>query len=292
MLTEIKGKVTVIILNYNGKKYLKKCIESIQRQTYRNHSVLIVDNGSDDDSVNYLSRQYPQIELIVCDENKGFAAGNNLGIMHAIRQGTEYVLLLNVDTVPEANMIEKLIDKADESTVTVPRIYSDKRMIKIWYAGGELDYVNGKSYHCCEAGANGIKMVGFACGCCVLIHKDIILRNGMFDEKYFLYFEDTDLSFRWTQSGVKIKYIPQAKMWHKIGASGGNNGMWIKSYYMARNRLYFIKKYQSSIQKNVHQVALEIFIDYVLKEHDQGKRKYVWWGILDFYKGKMSKFNH
>ncbi len=292
MRTGRKGKVTVIIVNYNGKKYLKKCIESIQQQTYRNHSVLIVDNGSDDDSVNYLSRQYPQIELIVCEENKGFAAGNNLGIMHAIRQGTEYVLLLNVDTVPEANMIERLIDKADESTVTVPRIYSDKRMIKIWYAGGELDYVNGKSYHCCEAGANGVKIVGFACGCCVLIHKDIILRNGMFDEKYFLYFEDTDLSFRWMQSGVKIKYVPEAKMWHKIGASGGKNGMWIKSYYMARNRLYFVKKYQSSIQKNVHQVALEILINYVLKEHDKVKRKYVWCGILDFYKGKMSKFNH
>jgi len=286
------GTVAVVMANYNGRKYLKGCIESIRQQTYKNLFITIVDNCSADHSANFLLDEYPEIDLITCDENKGFATGNNIGIRYAVRQGAEYVLLLNTDTVIEPLLIEKLVHAADGGTaVAVPKIYSDKRRMKIWYAGGGMDTVNGKSYHYGWSEKTGIRDVDFACGCCVLIPRDILEKAGMFDEKYYLYFEDTDLSFRWRKKGIPIRYVPEARMWHRIGGSGGKDGN-LKHYYMIRNHLYFIKKYQDEIQKKVYRVALDVFIERVLKEHNQEKRRYAWWGILDFYMGRMSEFSH
>lgn len=284
--------VTVILVNYNGKKYLKNCIESIKEQSYENLSILIVDNASRDESVQYLQSSYPEIEVIACEENYGFAKGNNIGIEYAIEQGADYVLLLNVDTVIQPDLVEKLVAKADASTITVPKIYMDKRLMKVWYAGGEIDYVQGRSYHCNRAADTEIKNIDFACGCCVLIHRDIIKKVGLFDENYYLYFEDTDISMRWIQNKITIKYIPDAKMWHKIGGSGGNDGNLIKTYYMIRNQLYFMKKYQKYMHKKTSKKAFEMFISYVIKEKNKNKRKYAWWALCDFYSGNMSRLRH
>lgn len=284
--------VTVILVNYNGKKYLKNCIESIKRQSYQNLSILIVDNASGDESVQYLQDNYPEIEVITCVENNGFAKGNNIGIEYAVKQGADYVLLLNVDTVIEPDLVEKLMASANAATVTVPKIYMDKRLMKVWYAGGEMDYVQGRSYHCNQAAEKENKAIGFACGCCVLIHRDIIKNVGVFDENYYLYFEDTDLSMRWLQHGITIMYIPAAKMWHKVGGSGGADGSLIKSYYMLRNQLYFMKKYQNEMQAKTWKKAFDMLKNGVIKEHNKEKRKYAWWALYDFYKGNMSKLNH
>lgn len=286
------GKVGVIIVNYNGRKYLKGCIESISKQTYKNVCIVIVDNCSQDNSVKFLQEEYPETDLIICDENKGFAAGNNIGIKYAIREGAEYVLLLNSDTVIEPLLIEKLVQVAGDTIVAVPKIYLDKRKMLLWYAGGGMDTVNGMSYHYGWSEKKEIRNVDFACGCCVLIHRNILYKVGLFDEKYYLYFEDTDLSFRWRKKGIHVKYVPEAVMWHKIGGSGGKDGDLKYLYYVTRNHLYFIKKYQDDIQKKVYQMALEIFIKCVLNEHDKEKRKYAWWGIFDFYIGRMSRFDH
>lgn len=287
---EIK-KITVVLVNYNGKKFLKKCIESIYNQTYKNILILIVDNNSTDGSVQWLAVNYPEIKVIACKKNYGFSKGNNIGISYAMGHGADYILLLNVDTVIGQSMIGYLLEYANNTTVTVPKIYSDKNMKKIWYAGGVMDFSNGRSYHKIQNRGN-IDEVTFACGCCMLIHKDIIAKVGMLNEKYYLYFEDTDFSIRLDKNNIKIKYIPKAEMWHRIGGSGGKNGSYIKSYYMTRNQLYFILKYKKDMHITVLKKTMEIFWKDILHETDRKRRKYILWGIWDFYRGNMSKLNH
>ncbi|WP_251208674.1 glycosyltransferase family 2 protein [Acetatifactor aquisgranensis] len=282
-------KVTVILVNYNGRKFLDNCIGSLKKQTYSNMSVLIVDNCSEDDSVKFLKENYPEIEVIACNKNYGFAKANNIGIKYAIGQGTDYVMLLNVDTAIDSSLIEKLIREADSNVVTVPKIYSDKRYMKIWYAGGGIDYVNGDSYHTMKGGDGIVQEVSFACGCCMLIHKNIIQKCGMLDENYYLYYEDTDWSVRFGKENIKIKYVPEAKMWHKIGGSGGKMGGLYKTYYLTRNQLYFIKKHQDCIHSNTFMKTWQIFKDNFFHEPDREKRKYIWFGIRDFYKGKTGR---
>lgn len=289
MVTDVNEKITIVLVNYNGRNFLKNCIESIRAQTYNNISLLIVDNNSSDDSVNYLKSTYPEIPVIVCSKNHGFAKGNNIGIRRALEAGADYILLLNVDTVIDEHLVEYLMKEADSQTVTVPKIYSDKRMMKIWYSGGEIDYINGRAFHYEKWECSEGNEVSFACGCCILIHKNILERVGMFDEHYYLYFEDTDFSARLAKENIKIKYVKEARMWHKVGGSGGDKGALIKTYYITRNRLYFINKFQDEIQVKALQIAWETFWKYVITEKNKEKRKYVWWGIRDFYRKKMYK---
>lgn len=290
-MMEFLEKVTILLVNYNGKKYLEKCIESLYRQTYLNMSILIVDNCSDDGSVKFLKDRYPNIETIVCPQNYGFAKGNNIGIRYALDCGTDYVMLLNIDTTVDAHLLEYLMQEADQDTVTVPTIYYDKRYMKIWYAGGEMDYVKGDSSHILKGGNRVVQEVSFACGCCVLIHKKIIEKTGLFDENFYLYYEDTDWSLRCIKEGIKIKYVPRAKMWHKIGGSGGKKGELLKTYYMTRNQLYFVKKHQDFIQMNTLKRTVQIMKDSFSENTEKEKRKYIWHGIRDFYRGKMGRLN-
>lgn len=287
--TKCLKKVTVILVNYNGRKYLENCVESLRRQTYSDMSVLVIDNCSEDDSVKFLKENYPEVKVIASNQNNGFAKGNNIGMRYAIENGAEYVLLLNVDTVLDSRLLACLLDEAEDTVITVPKIYSDKRYMKIWYAGGEIDYVNGDSCHTMKSGSDAVQEVSFACGCCMLIHKNIIAKIGMLDENYYLYYEDTDWSVRFRKGNIKIRYVPDAKMWHKIEGSGGKKGRVYKTYYLTRNQLYFIKKYQDCIQITVLQKTFQIIKDSFLREPDREKRKYIWLGILDFYKGKTGR---
>lgn len=287
-MMECLEKVTILLVNYNGRKYLEKCIESLYKQTYKNMSVLIVDNCSDDGSVKFLKERYPNIEIIVCPENYGFAKGNNIGIKCALKRGTDYVMLLNVDTTIDSHLLEYMVHDAGQDVVTVPTIYRDRRYMKIWYAGGEMDYAKGDSSHIVKGGNYSVREVSFACGCCVLIHKKIFDKIGVFDENYYLYYEDTDWSLRCIKGGIKIKYVPKAKMWHKIGGSGGEKGELIKTYYMTRNQLYFIKKHQDFIQMNTTKCTLQIMKD-SFSMNIEKKRKYIWRGLLDYYRGKMGR---
>lgn len=291
-MAEENVKVTVVLVNYNGKKFLKNCIESIKAQTYKNTSLLIVDNDSSDGSVGFIKALYPEIPVITCTQNFGFAKGNNIGITCALKAKAEYVLLLNVDTVIDKHLVEYLIKDADSYTVTVPKIYMDKRMMKIGYAGGKIDYVNGRSFHYGHKDNNDTKEVSFACGCCALIHRSIFNRIGLFDESYYLYFEDTDFSARLKKNNIKIRYVEEARMWHKSGGSSGPKGKLIISYYLIRNRLYFINKFQDEIQIKPHQVAWEVFREHILQGKERERRKYIWWGIIDYYAGNMYKLKH
>lgn len=286
-------KVGIALINYNGAVYIKDCIDSLLSQTYKNIEILFWDNCSEDDSAKIVKECYPDIHLIESKYNYGFAQANNLAVNILLKKGAEYVLLLNVDTVADFRLIECLLENADKKTVTTAQIYMDRYGRNIWYGGGKLQLDTGNSIHLQLKAQNATK-VTFISGCCMMIHKDIIRRYGLFDTDYYLYYEDTDLCMRWYLNHINMYYIPNAKLWHKVGGSSGGIKNPLKEYYLIRNRLYFASKYWQVLKGHQLMIISAFLKDeftYLL-EDDWKIKKANCLGIIDYLRKKKGKMNH
>ena len=238
-------KVGIILLNYCNYNLTIDCIGSIRQSTYQNNEIIVVDNNSPDHSGKNLS-QLEGIRFLQMEENLGFAAGNNRGIEVALSDGCEYVMLLNNDTVIDPNMIETLISRANENTVVVPKMYYfdvEGRKDILWYAGGILKYKSSDGIHIGGKQEDSKQYsigreVTFATGCCMMIHRTILEKVGLLREEYFMYCEDTDYSIRLNKSNVRILYVPNAKLWHKVSSSSGGEMSKFIVYYVVRNKIY------------------------------------------------------
>src|SRR3989344_7915845 len=222
-------KVTIIILNWNRLKDTLECLESLKEMSLRDCrlSVLVVDNASSDNSVTEINKflnsksnnnnKKITWKLIKTDENLGFAGGNNFGISYSLEESPDYLILLNNDTLVDKNTLNGLLDAAKDdpdAAIISPKIYFAKgfefhknRYKKnelgkvIWYAGGIIDwndiYGNNNGVDEVDNGQfNKTTDTDFATGACMLLNCVAIRKVGMFDEKYFMYFEDVDLSQR------------------------------------------------------------------------------------------------
>lgn len=238
-------KVGIILLNYCNYNLTIDCIKSIRQSTYQNYEIIVVDNNSPDHSGENLS-QLESIRFLQMEENLGFAAGNNRGIEVALSDGCEYVMLLNNDTVIDPNMIETLVSRADSNTVVVPKMYYfdvEGRKDILWYAGGILKYKSSDGIHIGGRQEDSKQYsvereVTFATGCCMMIHRTILEKVGLLREEYFMYCEDTDYSIRLNKSNVRILYVPNAKLWHKVSSSSGGEMSKFIVYYVVRNKTY------------------------------------------------------
>lgn len=243
----MEKKISVILVNYNGKEYNDKCIASILRSTIRNRiQIVIVDNASTDDSLAMLRKNWEsneQVAILALDENYGFSKANNEGIRWAMEQGTEYFLLFNNDTEIEPDTIERMLScQQEKKAIVVPKVlYADKRDV-IWCAGGEFSPLIRKAV---QRGLNQPDkgqfdtecVCGFANGCAMLLSKEIIDKIGFLDERFFLYYEDTEYSMRAAENGIKIWYCADAVVYHKVNGSTKGNEKPANAYYISRNWL-------------------------------------------------------
>jgi len=244
--------VYIILVNYNGAIDTINCINSINKITYLNFRVVIIDNGSEDDSADIIKNyiltieQNERFELIKSKENLGFSGGNNVGIQYALNNGADYILLLNNDTIVENDFIDHLICVYSEKTgISIGKILYLSDKSRIWYAGGSINNklasVKHYNFNKKDQHDKQIMNVTFATGCCMLISKKIITEIGFLDESYFLYWEDTDYSFRVINAGYKIIYNPSAIVYHNVSSST-IKGSKLMQYYELRNELLFIRK--------------------------------------------------
>lgn len=296
-------QVSIIVLNWNRKEDAAECLKSVRhlRITDFQLSIIVVDNGSTDGSIEFLKKKFPKVEFIEAGENLGFAAGNNTGVKRAIEKGADFIMLLNNDTVVEEKLLACFVEAANrykDAGVLSPMIYfspgyeyhksrySKTELGKVvWYAGGVIDWDNvlASNYGVDDTDIGQYEAereIDFATGACMFIRREVIEKVGMFNEKYYLYLEDADLSRRVIAAGWKILFIPQAKIWHKVSQSSGI-GSELNDYYITRNRLLFGLKYAPLRSK----IAL---IKESLKLLSSGRlwqRK----GVADFYKGKFGK---
>jgi GT2 family glycosyltransferase len=245
-------KVTIIILNWNGKEDTIECLESLKHITYPNYEILLVDNGSTDGSVECFRERYPEIEIIENGENLGFAEGNNVGIQRAMDKSADYVLLLNNDTVVDPEFLGELVKVAENNEkiwIVGPKIYYyfyEGRKDVIWFAGGKILRNFGQPFHSglhkIDKGQyDKLKNVDFISGCASLIKMEAIKQIGLLDTDYFAYFEDLDFNINVSKAGYKIVYSPNSKIWHKASSTSGfMSPMYI--YFHTRNRILFVRK--------------------------------------------------
>ncbi len=252
-------KVSIIILNWNGKEDTIECLKSLNKLYYNNYDIILIDNGSIDNSIEYIHQYFPNLKIIENKINLGFAGGNNIGIDIAINNGAEYILLLNNDTIVDPNLLNELINVALSNTkiafvgskIYYYDFYGKKNVIN--YAGGKLCIWRGVARH---IGINQIdnaqfdfnKEVDYIEGSCLLVKVDIIKKIGYLNPDMFTYWEDIDWCIRGKKAGYKLLYAYKAKMWHKIGSYKKEKSK--KAYYYnGRNIFIIIKQHASLIEK-------------------------------------------
>jgi GT2 family glycosyltransferase len=234
--------ISILVLNHNGKHLLKPCLESIFGQTFTDYEVIVVDNNSNDGSAEYIKENFTNITLIENPENLGFAGGNNMGIKAC---AGEWIFFLNNDTILEKNCLEFLAkyieNKKTEQLVFMPLMLKADSPELIDSAGDML-YPWGYAYRYDAVPANKpefseSKEIALACCGAAVFNRELIEKLNGFDEDFFLYYEDVDLSLRARHLGAEIWLIPQAKVFHKGSATVGKKTQ-SRLYYIERNRFF------------------------------------------------------
>lgn len=236
--------VSIIIVNWNGEEVIKSCLVALEKITYTNKEVIVVDNNSSDQSTKTIAK-FPKVKLIHSKENLGFAGGNNLGLTYA---SGEFILLLNSDTVVTENFLSELISslqKDEKLGVVQPKIvFKDEasRSPLINSIGADFTTTGFLYYLGYRKKANDDKYnhdayIFSAYGACMLIRKKVIEEVGLFDEKFFMYFEETDFCMRVWLAGWKIKYISNVTIFHEGGVSSKKFGVDKIYFHSFKNRI-------------------------------------------------------
>ncbi len=245
-------KVHVIVLNYNGLEHLEACLGSLEKQTFQDFEVILADNGSTDGSIDFAKDNFPKVKIIEYKKNHGFAKGNNLAMEEAIKEGADYIALLNNDTEVGENWLKELVGVIESDphigACTSKMLLFDDRN-KINSGGGVVNYT-GHSWPAGlfeeDVGQFKKRMVDSPCAGAILFRRKVLDEVGLFDEDYFAYHEDTDLSWRMRLAGYKNYFVPMAGGVHLWG-KGSSTGRFARSYYQHVSIWkYFLKHYPNS----------------------------------------------
>lgn len=257
--------VSIIIVNWNGKDYLDDCLFSVFKQTYPKYNVILVDNGSTDGSVEFAKGKYPYVNIIELDKNYGFAKANNIGTEEALKdENVRYIALLNNDTKVDRNWLSELV-KVAESDKSVG-ICASKILIMdnpsiidstgyTFSFGRVVDRGHGEK----DEGQYDSKLdVVGACGASVLYKREMLAETGLFDEDFFAYYEDAELSWRAYRNGWKARYVPTSIVYHKGGGTSKRSKEFEREmgFLCARNWERTVKRHATPTQKFLFILAL------------------------------------
>jgi GT2 family glycosyltransferase len=244
--------VHIIIVNWNGLKDTLECLESLERLEYPNFEVVLVDNGSTDGSPTLIKAKYPNLFVIENRNNVGYGKANNLGIEYALRNGANYVWLLNNDAISDPRALSNMVQVAEEDPkigILGSKIYYASDPERIWFAGAGIDWAEGFSSH---IGINetdkgqydSLRGVERVAGCSMLVRREVCEQVGVFDENYFLFVEEIDWCVRARKQGFRCVLVPSSIVYHKGSASVSRIGNWssVYNYYNTRNFLYLVRK--------------------------------------------------
>lgn len=258
--------ITAVIVNWNGKQDTLACLSSLQKVDLNGNpfSVIVVDNGSTDGSVDAIKHEFPKVTLLTTGENLGFTGGNNVGIHQAMKDGADLIWLLNNDTIVDTNVLS-FVGAFDDDVVGAVGCkiyfapgrefhhdrYTDNQRGKVfWYAGGIIDWKNMYASHrgvdeVDHGQYDKIEETPFITGCSFVVRREVIEKVGMLDDRYYLYLEDLDWNLRIQKAGWKTLYIPTSIVWHVNAGSSGRPGNPVHEYYFTRNRLLLGMRYAS-----------------------------------------------
>ena len=286
--------VAILILNWNGFDFSRSCLESLRKVHFHDFKVILVDNASQNEEGKTLKQLFPEIELLQNSENLGFAGGNNIGITYALEQGYSHLMLLNNDTVVEPDFLGEMLLKFRQNpnlgVVQALILFLNDPKI-IWSAGGKWGPALGKAitlgdrepvsdYRPKKA------TLDWATGCCMLITREAILKVGLLNEQYFVYFEDVEWSLRFKKAGYDISLAEKAFIYHEAGASSKKTHLegTLSSkvfYFHVRNQFFLLRGQHNFLGQIYHLARFTAWMGYFLFRGRFQKLKSVAKGIKD-----------
>lgn len=233
-------KIFVVVLNYNGRNTLSACLKSVYQNIYPNFEVVLVDNNSTDGSLEEAKRNFSRAHFIKNPQNLGFSAGNNVGIRFALEKFADYIFLLNSDAYVEKNTLTDLVIEAEKNPMTgliSPLI--KKPDGSVWFAGGKIDWLRMRTVHFFKPQKTSAYASAYLSGCALLIKKTVFQQIGLFDEHFFLYYEDADFSLRARRAGFDLLLLPTTTIVHAEQSEVANPR---KLYWLVLSGLFFFRK--------------------------------------------------
>ena len=289
-------KIAIIIINWKKYDFTLSCIDSVLKSSYKNFKIVLIDNESQKDLSNEFEKN-KNIHIIKNEKNEGFARANNQAIKYSIKNGFDYVLLLNNDTIIKYDLLGSLIKQSNtlNQQIIQPLILNYDGS-KIWNAGGTINNFFG-TFHTLKKGKIFKNFKSNSCltewftGCCVFINTDIFKDIGYFDERFFAYYEDIDFSIRLKKMGYSIALMTDSHLQHYESASSksinkteGNLSPYVH-YLNIRNHIILLKKHSKSfnlIGVLIYQlIKILSYLTYFLVRFRFNKFKMVLNGFID-----------
>ncbi len=245
-------RVDIVILNWNGLADTLDCLASIRQLAYPNVRVQLVDNASANDEAGKIKNEFPEINVLRLKKNLGFCGGCNAGMQNALDENADYILLLNNDTLLAPDLIGKLVSNYGELEnpgAISPVILNFPEKEKVWFSmarwethwkRGEAEFRLSYNEKYDDIRSKRPYETEFACGCCLFVSAKVVKEVGLFDERYFAFYDEAEWCARMKKKGFISYVIPSAYMYHKIGGSTPNLVM---TYLLSRNRLLWMAEY-------------------------------------------------
>lgn len=311
----------IVLVNWNCKQVILHCLESIKMAGYI-ESVIIVDNASDDGSIEEIKSQIAKVKIIESKTNLGFAEGNNRGIKYLLENGARYIFILNPDTEITKDTIPELIEVMEKDKrigIVGPKILiptpreshpgfstpGESEQIPpparspyghlsgvlpiIWSCGGIIDknrfsggLIGNREID--KGQYDKVKEVDFISGTAMMVRSEVFEKVGLLENPYFMYYEDVEFCQKAKKAGFKIIFVPSTTVLHKESSSIGKNSP-AQEYYMARNHLLFVERY-APISIKIREF---IRLPKTVFEHWLKGEKWAIWGIGDYFIRKFGR---
>ncbi len=296
--------VAIVVVNYNSAPFIEAFCASLKSVIFPAWRLIVVDSGSTDASMTMIESAFAGCEAFAsvrCGENVGFAAGANVPFDRGLVDEPEFVLFLNPDTTLEPNFLARLVAAADERTIVVPKIlYADDHRLISTHAGGfdwRLGVFRDTFAGRPDGPATSVRRDDLATAsfCCALVPRHAFRDAGRLDERFFMYYEETDWIRRAQAQGYRVRYEPDAVIYHR--ESGSSGGGWMtpfKQYYATRNRIYLVRKHARS------RLGYAWFTAYfwatrlataatMIARRDWRLLRAMTMGAFDYYRGRMGR---
>lgn len=287
--------VAIVILNWNNYEDTASCLESLEELIYPEYNVVVVDNGSTDDSITRLSEEFEWCEYVYSSDNLGFAGGCNLGIKQALQatNSPDYILLLNNDAIVEPDFLEGLVCTAEEcKDVACVGGIIRKPSNDLWFAGGRFIPYLCRGSHIQEIKSDEPYETEFITGAMILIDAGFLSDIGGLNEDYFFGMEDVDLSLTAQKQNLRLLITPKAQATHDVSSSAGRRSPF-KYYHSTRNRLQLASNHLSMEYRIIFHTT------FVLTRFVRGVQwglsgrfdliRSVWSGFIDHLRGARFK---
>lgn len=244
--------VTLITVAWNQLDKTLACLESIAQLTYPSVRTILVDNGSEPPLAEAVTARFPTVELLRLPRNLGFAGGYNAGIAAALAGDMEALFLLNNDTIVAPDALNHLMATVSETTdigLAAAKVYYARDPRRIWTVGNNLDVfldvTDGGEKELDTGQWSSPRDIEFAPFCAVLLRRAAVEQTGLLDEQFFLYYEDLDYCRRLRSGGWRLRFSPNAHVWHDVSLSSGGRDSPMERYYMALSSGRYFRKHGS-----------------------------------------------